>query len=64
MIVNVTPIREGPDYAPAVSVCLQVDQVGDIPLGTALTLDVDTAADLWHKLGEALKVIEENADPS
>ena len=62
-MITVEPVMDGPDYAPVVRIFVQEDQVGDIPLGTHITLGLEDARELFGKLGDAIKVIEANQDP-
>ena len=59
MSVTVTPTRDGPDFDGGV----EVEFPGDFEL-TTIELQPETARELWGKLGDALREIDANADPS
>ena len=64
-MIHVEPVKDGPDYAPAVKVSYSEEGAVE-PWETQwiLTLELEEARDLWGQLGNAINVIEVNADPS
>ena len=65
-MIHVEPVKDGPDYAPAVTITYSERDGAVEPWETQwiLTLELEEARDLWGQLGTAIQVIEINADPS
>ena len=66
-MIEVVPLKDGPDFTGMVEVKLDsfvLDAWSGGSEGVLFTLDSHVAGGLFGKIGDAIKVIEANADPS
>ena len=66
-MIDVTPVMSGPDYSDTIEVELDrfdIDAWSGGSAGVLFTFGTHEAGVLFGKLGDVLKLIEANADPS
>lgn len=62
MMFEVDMVKHGPDYTGNVKL-IQVDDYG-VVTGVEIELTLEQSRELFGRLGQAIKTIEANADPS